>query len=100
MSSIATKKIWLVTGASQGFGLCITIAALKAGHHVIACARNVEKARSDNPKVEEQGGKWLQLDVTSPDTQSIIQSAGGIDVVVNNAGYFASGNIEDLRCAA
>jgi len=74
------------------------MAALQAGHHVIACARNVEKARTDNPKVEELGGKWLQLDVTSPDTQSIVQKAAeAVDTVVNNAGFFAAGNIEDLR---
>ncbi|KAL2424384.1 Oxidoreductase claN [Exophiala dermatitidis] len=100
MSQGQRSKTWLVTGASQGLGLAITLAALRAGHKVIAGARNPEAAASAHPEVEKAGGQWLQLDVTSKETKDIVQkaaeNAGGIDVVVNNAGYFLAGSIEDL----
>lgn len=104
MSSTTTPKIWLVTGASQGLGLRISLAALAAGHRVLAGARNVEKARKEHPELEELGGTWLALDVTSADTQKVVENAvaaaGGIHTVVNNAGYFQTGSIEDLTCAS
>ena len=82
-------------------GLSLALAALKAGHKVLACARNVERARQEHPEVESSGGKWLKLDVTSSDTTEIVRQAvaesDGVDVVVNNAGYFMPGIIEDLR---
>jgi NAD(P)-dependent dehydrogenase (short-subunit alcohol dehydrogenase family) len=101
MSSTSSSNIWLVTGASQGLGLAISLAALAAGHRVIACARNPGKAAEEHPEVMEQGGQWLELDVTSENTEEIVRGAihreGRIDVVVNNAGYTIVGGVEDLR---
>jgi NAD(P)-dependent dehydrogenase (short-subunit alcohol dehydrogenase family) len=101
MASSQHSKTWLITGASQGLGLRIALSALKAGHKVIACARNPEKAASEHPDVEAAGGKWLRLDVTSLETQQIVaqavKEAGGLDVIVNNAGFAMAGTIEDLR---
>ncbi|KAJ9663045.1 hypothetical protein H2198_001037 [Neophaeococcomyces mojaviensis] len=100
MTSQMVSKKWLVTGASQGLGLAMALSALKAGHKVLAGARNPEKAAAEHPELETAGGKWLKLDVSSLDTQQVVSQAieafGGIDVVVNNAGYFQSGTIEDL----
>ena len=91
---------FLVTGASSGLGASISLAALHAGHGVVATARNVAKARQSFPGIEQQGGHWVTLDVTSSDTQSIIETAVAkhdINVVVNNAGYALRGVLEDLR---
>jgi NAD(P)-dependent dehydrogenase (short-subunit alcohol dehydrogenase family) len=100
MGSISAGKTWLVTGASQGLGLQMSLAALQAGHKVIAGARNPEKARQEHPELEKAGGKWLKLDVSSPDTQKVVEEAleecGGIDVVVNNAGTVTVGTVEEL----
>ncbi|PYH94022.1 short-chain dehydrogenase/reductase SDR [Aspergillus ellipticus CBS 707.79] len=94
-------KTWLVTGASSGLGTAIAEVVLRAGHKVIATARNPTKAAQENPQIEELGGQWLQLDVTSTDTaktveDAIRQAGGSIDVVVNNAGYSLLGSIEDM----
>lgn len=101
MGPTSTTKTWLITGASQGLGLAMTFAALNAGYKVIACARNPFKAAATSPDVERLGGQWLKLDVSSKETKSIVQKAaddaGGIDVVVNNAGYYPAGTIEELE---
>lgn len=91
---------FLVTGASSGLGLSLTTAALKRGHKVVACARNVTKASQSHPDVEKLGGVWIELDVTKADTQERARDAvekHGVTVVVNNAGYSLCGALEDIR---
>lgn len=101
--SLTTKQTWLVTGCSSGLGLNIALSALRAGHTVIATARDTNKAARDHPVVENLGGKWLELDVRWEDTEQIVRRAidelagGTIDVVVNNAGYTVVSSIEDVR---
>lgn len=95
------SKTWLVTGASSGLGAAIAEEVLQAGHKVIASARNPAKAAEANPRISELGGTWIELDVTSPNTQKIVEDAineagGVVDVVVNNAGYSLLGSIEDM----
>ncbi len=101
MGSAPTAKTWLITGAGQGLGLAMTLAALNAGHKVIACVRDTSKAAKASPDVEHLGGQWLKLDVNSTETKSIVQrtvdEAGGVDVIVNNAGYYLAGTIEELE---
>ncbi|KAK5065115.1 hypothetical protein LTR84_000951 [Exophiala bonariae] len=100
MAKSSSSKTWLITGASQGLGLAIALSALKKGHKVIAGARNPEVAGTNHPELTAAGGEWLHLDVSLPSTRDIVQQAaekaGGIDVVVNNAGYYAVGQIEDF----
>ncbi|GKZ35629.1 hypothetical protein AbraIFM66950_006329 [Aspergillus brasiliensis] len=93
---------WLITGSSSGFGASLALAALHAGHKVLATARNPSTASLQNPEITSLGGIWIPLDVNNPETPTQIQSAitthfdGIIDVVVNNAGYSLLGSIEDM----
>ena len=68
------------------------------GHRVIATSRNPSRTPELVKEVEEKGGKWLQLDVDSPDSASVIEkleaSGQGIDVLVNNAGFSVFAPIE------
>jgi short-subunit dehydrogenase len=94
------QHTWLITGASSGQGAEIALAALRAGHQVIATARNVDKARAVIPQVESLGGKWLELDVCSENAQLVVDQAvqaHNVDVLCNNAGYGLRGVLEDLR---
>jgi NAD(P)-dependent dehydrogenase (short-subunit alcohol dehydrogenase family) len=97
------QKVWLITGASRGFGFDITKAALEAGDKVVATVRN-------NPeKLEEQLGHpgnllVTVLDVTSEEqvkagVQKGIDRFGQIDVLVNNAGYGLLGATEEISDA-
>lgn len=95
------QKTWLITGTSSGLGLSLTETVLRAGHKVLATARNPTKAALENPQITQLGGIWLELDVTKPDTSTVVaeyikENGGVIDVVVNNAGYSLLGSIEDM----
>lgn len=95
--------VWLITGCSQesGFGFQIALAALQNGHKVIATSRDPSKSPDLVSQVERLEGKWMALDVTSPNISKPIRQAseifGSIDILVNNAGYAAIGTIEDVR---
>jgi len=85
-------KTWLITGASRGFGLRIAQAALDAGDRVIATARNPRGIPlKDHPNLV-----LAKLDVTDEaEARQVAQSAGRIDVLVNNAGFGLLGGVEE-----
>ncbi|KOC07851.1 short-chain oxidoreductase [Aspergillus flavus] len=84
------KLTWLITGCSSGFGLSLTRAAQAGGHKVIATSRNPSRTPDLVAEIEEKGGKWVQLDVESPQSGNVIteleQGGEQIDILVNNAG--------------
>ncbi|TVY29847.1 hypothetical protein LHYA1_G001782 [Lachnellula hyalina] len=95
-----SPKVWLITGCSTGLGASLAIHALKAGHTVVAPARNQSSAPS-YAQITSLGGRWLTLDVNSPTAGDIVQEgvklAGGrSDVLVNNAGYSILGAMDDI----
>ena len=90
---------WLVTGSSRGLGREIVIAALKAGDTVYATARNPRQL--DDLKKDYPGLHTGALDVLDSEaaTQSVVDAVkdlGGLDVVVNNAGYANVNSVEDV----
>jgi NAD(P)-dependent dehydrogenase (short-subunit alcohol dehydrogenase family) len=77
----------LITGANKGLGFETARRLVAAGHTVYAGARDVERGRR---AADELGARFVQLDVT--DDASVeaaaktLEAAGGLDVLVNNAG--------------
>lgn len=95
----APGRVWLITGASSGFGRAIATAALAAGDTVVATARKPE-ALDDLVAAHPDRAVAVQLDVT--DTARIADVVadtvlwyGRIDVVVNNAGMGLVGAVEE-----
>jgi NAD(P)-dependent dehydrogenase (short-subunit alcohol dehydrogenase family) len=82
---------WLVTGCSTGIGRAIAVAALDAGHSVVVTARRPETVQ-DLVDAHATRAVAVALDVTDRDQiDAAVASAdsafGGLDVLVNNAGY-------------
>lgn len=99
-----TKRVVLITGASTGLGLALTKTLLYTGRfHVIATARRSSLHRFKSAAINEHSDLWIRpLDVLNKNERDmIIQEAneklGGIDVLVNNAGYCLRGVIEQVN---
>jgi NAD(P)-dependent dehydrogenase (short-subunit alcohol dehydrogenase family) len=93
-------RTWFITGASRGFGREWTIAALERGDTVAATARDPQTL---DDLVARFGDAVLpiRLDVTDRDAVFAAvarahEHFGGLDVVVNNAGYGQFGMVEEV----
>ncbi len=97
------SKTWFITGASRGLGAEIATAALKAGDRVVATGRQ-RAAVSDALGPDSDRLLSLSLDVAdAAQAQAAVEAAlarfGGIDVLVNNAGYGHLGYFEEATAA-
>ena len=94
------KLTWLITGCSSGFGLSLARIVQAGGHTVIATSRNPSRTPELVSEIEGKGGKWIQLDVDSPQSGDVVtelkNSGIKIDVLVNNAGFSIHAPIETM----
>lgn len=91
------NPVVLITGASSGIGLAAAELFAKKGWTVFGAARRIERMQP----LESVGVKILHLDVTDNQSmqdcvQSVIQQAGRIDCLINNAGYGFFGAVENV----
>ena len=93
------SQIWLITGSSRGLGRAFTEAVLTAGHRVVAGARNPDQLADLRSRFGEKIHP-VTLDVTSEaQAKAAVDAAaahfGGLNVLVNNAGYGNVSSVED-----
>jgi NAD(P)-dependent dehydrogenase (short-subunit alcohol dehydrogenase family) len=90
---------WLITGCSSGLGRALAEAVIGAGHNAVVTARNVSSV-ADLSDTAPERVLAVALDVTKPEqVASAVQQAeqrfGGVDVLVNNAGYGYRSAVEE-----
>lgn len=78
----------LITGANKGLGREAARQLIAAGHTVYIGSRDEQRGKE---AADELGARLLPIDVTSDESvqaaaEQIRQEAGGLDVLVNNAG--------------
>ncbi|HEU6438862.1 MAG TPA: SDR family NAD(P)-dependent oxidoreductase [Terriglobales bacterium] len=77
----------LITGANKGLGYETARRLIEAGHTVWMGARDATRGQQ---AADALGGRFVQLDVTSgPSVAGAaekVEAAGGLDVLINNAG--------------
>ena len=91
--------VWLVTGASSGFGRAIAEAAVAAGDTVIGTARRTE-ALDDLLAAYPDRVEAISLDVTDGERIDVVAADvlaryGRVDVLVNSAGRTQVGAFEE-----
>jgi NAD(P)-dependent dehydrogenase (short-subunit alcohol dehydrogenase family) len=91
------ERVWLITGASSGFGRSIAETALSRGDSVAATSRRPDELRdlARNARVHV-----VSLDVTDAAQRAAavsetLERFGRIDVLVNNAGRTQVGAVEE-----
>jgi NADP-dependent 3-hydroxy acid dehydrogenase YdfG len=93
-----SDRTWLITGTSSGFGKAIAREVLDRGGRVIATARDPGSVAD---LVAEYGDRVLPLALDVTDKAQIAAAIvrsdafGGVDVLVNNAGYGFLGGVEE-----
>ncbi|WP_163411528.1 SDR family NAD(P)-dependent oxidoreductase [Flavobacterium ajazii] len=97
---MSNQKVWFITGASKGMGLEAAKAVLKNGDKVAATSRNINEL-INQIGVQNTSFLPLEVDITNDNEvkkaiQTVINAFGKIDVVLNNAGYYLVGSIEEI----
>lgn len=93
----------LITGASQGCGRATALLFAKKGYNIVLAARSADRLNEVADEIQSLGCTVLALptDVTSQQQVEILVSKaldyfGRIDVLLNNAGVFLSGPLEEI----
>ncbi|MEM7589566.1 MAG: oxidoreductase [Myxococcota bacterium] len=97
---MAQKSVALVTGASSGMGKEFAKALLQEGMTVYAAARRLEQMDD----LKQLGIKPLRMDISKEEdikavVATIEQEQGGVDVLINNAGFGVYGSVEETTLA-
>jgi NAD(P)-dependent dehydrogenase (short-subunit alcohol dehydrogenase family) len=95
-----SQRVWLITGASAGFGRALADAALAKGDIVAAAVRRPESVK-DLAEEYPDRVSVVELDVTDraridAAVGEVLDRHGRIDVLVNNAGRGLIGSAEEI----
>ena len=92
-----------VTGASSGLGRATAIAFARPGADVVLVARSAEELDSAKEEVSNIDRRALSLptdlakeEETSATVERTVEEFGRMDVLVNAAGTYAPGTVEEL----
>ena len=94
------KKSIIISGGSQGIGKALVKKFLENGFQVFTCARNAKKLESlknefNHPLLHTFVADLSDKKQVSNFAQWILNQETKIDVLINNAGYFLPGQIQN-----
>ena len=94
------KKSIIISGGSQGIGKALVKKFLENGFQVFTCARNAEKLESlkrelNHPLLHTFVADLSDKKQVSNFAQWILNQETKIDVLINSAGYFLPGQIQN-----
>jgi len=99
---MSTERVWLITGASSGFGAEICRVALTHGDTVVGTSRSADRLE---PLAREYGDRFVPVEldvleaasfeVASRVVDDVVAAHGRLDVLVNNAGRTQVGALEE-----
>ena len=95
---MSESRRFLVTGGSQGIGAAVVERARSAGHQVVFTGRHQDRI---DDVARRTGAHGFSADVSDFDdnTRTVAfcqERMGGVDVLINNAGYAYRGEIGDI----
>ena len=93
----------LITGASQGIGKATALLFAQNGYNLVLASRRVEPLTATAQEVQALGQKVLSIPCDVKEAQQVanlvnkaLAEYGSIDVLINNAGIYSSGTVEDF----
>lgn len=94
-----SERIALVTGATAGIGRAIALRLAADGYEVVVHGRNAARGTRVVAEIEAAGGRarFVAADLTDPvAVTDLAQTAGEVEVLVNNGGFSWFGPTADL----
>ncbi len=86
--SSASRKVAIVTGASQGIGAGVADSFRRAGYGVVGTSRSISP--SDAPDFLTVRGDVAEVETAQMIVEQAVKRFGRIDTLINNAGIFIS----------
>jgi 3-oxoacyl-[acyl-carrier protein] reductase len=87
-------KVAVVTGAGRGIGKAVSLSLAQSGCRVVLAARSGDQLDEVQKEISARGSKALSVptdltrdDETSALVEKIQQVWGGVDILINNAGW-------------
>ena len=104
-AGVVNNKVCVVTGGAQGFGEGIVRELIKNGALVFIADMNVDGAKKLAAELNEEAGRsvafGVAVNVTDEDSVhkmvgKVVDTAGGIDLFVSNAGVLKAGSVKEM----
>ncbi|MDZ8183584.1 MAG: SDR family oxidoreductase [Nostoc sp. ChiSLP02] len=93
----------IITGASQGIGKATALLFARHDYNIVLAARQLDRLEATAAEIREMGQEAIAISVDVRDplqVNDLIQKAihrfDGVDVLINNAGIFGLGPVEDF----
>ncbi len=97
----SSKKTAIITGASKGIGKACALGLASLGYHCILISRSMELLEEVARQINDDGGEasLFAVDLTKEEElkqclEKIRMYYPKVDVLVNNAGMYISGNLQ------